>query len=190
MSGNHVPKQVRVVALLLWFLSGKVDLGMSYVLSRRNEYDMEDVDLGSAASVAVYVASWMADGSVRAALHAGLATLDNPHRMVADQYLMHSLVVEFIIAQNRKGVAVDLMTVIAKYIRLWAHRPMATAIKRRLAKLVWHRTSRRRFGVNLRREWALSFNTFAHPRDLSGEQIRGKVSKNGFTLQVNLNFVV
>lgn len=176
MVGRHVPKQVRVIALLVWFLSGKADLGMSYVLSRGKDYDLDDVDLLSATDVALFVAQWLKDAPVISALHSGLTMLADPHRTAADQYLMHSLLVEFMINQNKKGIAVDLVTAIAKYIRLWSLRPMNDHVKRRLAKLVWHRPTRRRFGVNLRREWALCFNSFPDSRDLTADQIRVKAS--------------
>ena len=175
MVGNNVPKPVRIICVLIWILSGQADLGMSYVLSRRTHYELHEVNLLSTASVVLFVAGWLADASVRVAVHAALATLDDTHRSVADEYLMHSLLVEFVIRQNQKGVAVDLTTVIAKYIRLWMFRPMADKVKRRLAKLVWHRGTRRRFGVNLRREWALCFNNFASSRELTSDQIRAKV---------------
>lgn len=177
MAGSNVPKPVRITCLLIWLLSGKADLGMSYVLSRRTQYELDEVDLLSPESVALYVAGWLGDASVIVAVHAALAALDNNHRTVADEFLMHSLLVEFVIRQNQKGVAVDLTTAIAKYIRLWMFRPMADKVKQRLAKLVWHRGTRRSFGVNLRREWALCFNNFAASRDFTMIQIRAKVSQ-------------
>ena len=91
---------------------------MCYVLSRRTQYELDGVDMLSTQSVALCVAGWLGDASVIAAAHAGLAALDNKHRTVADEFLMHSLLVEFVIRQNQKGVAVDLTTAIAKYIRL------------------------------------------------------------------------
>ena len=175
MAGRTVPKQVRVVALLVWFLSQNSDMGMSYVLSRGQEYDLAGVDLFSRRHVALFLAAWLADKSVRDALHAGLSALEDQHRTVADQYLLHSLLMEFVIKQNQKGIAIDLTALIAKYIRLWSHRPMTDIMEKRLAKLVWHRGTRRRFGVNLRREWGLCFNRFEDPRDLTTSQIIAKV---------------
>ena len=104
--------------------------------------------------------------------------MENQGRMVADQFLIHSLLMEFIVAQNKKGVALDLTSLIAKYIRLWTHRPIPDVIKRRLAKLVWHRGTRRRFGVNLRREWSLCFNKFEDARELTKPQIRQKAARH------------
>jgi len=178
MANRRVPHRVRVVALLAWFLSGKSDLGMSYVLSRGENYDLEGVNLFSAACIALLMAGWLADQSTREAFHAALSSMENEHRVLADQYLMHSLLMEFVIKQNQKGIAVDLTTAIAKYIRLWSYRPMPDCICSRLAKLVWQRAARRRFGVNLRREWSLSLNTFAHRRELSTDQICSKATSS------------
>ena len=175
MPGRTVPRQVQVVALLIWFLSKKADLGIAYVLSRDQVYEMSGVDLLSAASVALFLSSWMSERMVRDSLHTGLSTLEDPHRIVADQFLMHSMLMQFVLVQNNKGVAVDLTSLVAKYIRLWTHRPMADMMKRRLARLVWHRGARRRFGVNFRREWGLCFNKFNDARDLTDTQIASKV---------------
>ena len=60
MVGRAVPKQVRAVSLMIWFLSKSSDLGMAYVLSRGQEYDLGDVDLHSKASVALFMVSWLA----------------------------------------------------------------------------------------------------------------------------------
>ena len=65
MVGRAVPKQVRAVSLMIWFLSKSSDLGMAYVLSRGQEYDLGDVDLYSRASVALFMVSWFADGTSR-----------------------------------------------------------------------------------------------------------------------------
>lgn len=188
MVGRAVPKQVRAVSLMIWFLSKNSDLGMAYVLSRGQEYDLGDVDLYSRASVALFMVSWLADQSVRHSLHAGLASLDDQGRMVADQFLLHSMLMEFIVTQNRKGVALDLTSLIAKYIRLWTHRPIPDVIKRRLAKLVWHRGTRRRFGVNLRREWGLCFNKFEDARDLTKTQIMEKVKYTCNSIIIDVAF--
>ena len=184
MVGRAVPKKVRVVSLMIWFLSKSSDLGMAYVLSRGQEYDLGDVDVNSRASVALLMVSWLADPSVRASLHAGFASLDDQGRMVADQFLVHSMLMEFIVAQNRKGVALHLTFLIAKYIRLWTHRPIPNVIKRRLAKLVWHRGTRRRFGVSLRREWGLCFNKFEDARELTKTQIMEKAICKGKCMNI------
>ena len=57
MPGKTPPRKVRVVALLIWFLSKNADLGIAYALSCEAVYDMSDVDLLSAASVVLFLSS-------------------------------------------------------------------------------------------------------------------------------------
>ena len=115
MIAKAVPRQVRIVSLLIWMLSRKCDLGLAYILSRGQYYDLEGVDVMSTNSVALFLVQWLADVAVRDGVHAGLSSLENQHRILADQFLVHSLLMEFIIAQNKKGVALDLTSLIAKY---------------------------------------------------------------------------
>ena len=175
MTERRPPRQVRIVALIVWFLSRKADLGVYYVVSRKTKYDLDGLDLRSAAAVALFMANWLSDANVKRAVHAGLTSIDNHHRIVADMFLMHSLLLEYVMKQNAKGIAVDLTQGISQFIRLWSHRPMATQVQSRLAQMVWSRSARRRFGVCFRREWNLCFNSFQESRELSETDIRTRV---------------
>lgn len=172
MTGQVPPKHVRTVACTIWFLSRRPDLGVAYLLARRRRYDFGGYDLTVQSDVALLMASYLDDDSMVADVTTALASIDDKRRIVADAFLMHTLLVEHVIMQNRKGVVLDLDQVITLYIRLWACRPMALAVERRLSRLVWNRNDRRRFGVNLRREWALTFSTFRTPRELLPDEIR------------------
>ena len=175
MAGQAPSRQVRVVAVVIWILSRRPDLGLCYVLSRRKRYDLGDFDVNVPATAALLLASYMEDEQVQEQALLAIGSLDNTHRLVADTFLIHSLLVEQFVRQNRIGVVVCLEEAICKYIRLWACRPMSSVTERRLARLVWNRNARRRFGVNLRREWALAVSTFRAPRDLLPSEIRRRV---------------
>ena len=176
MVGQTPPRQVRVVAVVVWILSQKPDLGLCYVLSRKQGYDQGDLDLRVPASAALLMASYLEDEVVRAQVLLALASLDNKYRIIADTFLIHSLLVEHVMRQNRKGLVLDLEEAIGTYIRLWACRPVAEEVERRLSRLVWDRLARRRFGVNLRREWMLAVSTFRSPRHLLPHEIRRRVA--------------
>ena len=175
MAGPPPPRQVRVVAVVIWILSRKPNLGLCYVMSRRKRYDLGDFDVNVPVTAALLMASYMDDEVVQEQALLALGSLDNTHRLVADTFLIHSLLVEHVVRQNRIGVVVCLEEAICKYIRLWACRPMSSVIERRLALLVWNRNARRRFGVNLRLEWSLTVSTFCAPRDLLPPEIRRRV---------------
>ena len=176
IAGPSPPRQVRVAAVTIWILSRKPHLGLCYVLSRRSRYDLGDVDLSAAPTAALLLASYLEDAAIAAQVLLALGSLDNKHRIVADTFLIQSLLVEHVVEQNRRGIALDLEEAIGKYIRLWACRPMSQEVERRLALLVWNRNARRRFGVDLRREWCLAVSTFSAPRDLRPHEIRRRVT--------------
>ena len=176
MVGQAPPRPVRVVAVVIWMLSKRADLGLCYVLSRQQRYDLGGLDVSVPAMVALLMASYLDEEEVQAQVLLALGALDNKHRVVADTFLMHSLLVEYMVQQSKKGIVIDLEQAIGKYIRLWACRPVAQVVERRLALLVWNRNARRRFGVNLRREWCLTVSAFRSPRELLPHEIRRKVT--------------
>ena len=180
MVGQKPPRQVRVVAVVIWILSQKPDLGLCYVLSRRQGYDHGDFDLSVPATAALLMASYLEDELVQAQVLLALGSLDNRHRIIADTFLIHSLLAEHVVRQNRKGIVLDLEEAIGTYIRLWACRPVAEEVELRLSRLVWNRIARRRFGVNLRREWSLSVSTFRAPRHLLPHEIRRRVANPSY----------
>ena len=169
------PKPIRVVAVLIWILSRRADLGAAYLVTRRRQYHFDPYDLTRSCDVVLLLASYLFDESLCNSVQEALAHIGERHRIIADTFLMHTLLVEHVIAENRKGVVLDLEQIITKYIRLWAWRPMSDIVERRLSRLVWHRNERRRFGVCLRREWALTLSSFGTPRELRSHEIRRRV---------------
>ena len=168
-------KDLRIVALLIWYLSKLPDLSLCYILARRAGRAELACDIKQPRTVVLMLVSWMADPDVLRSLHAGLLHLDDCHRLQADIFLVQSMLVQFIVSQNKKGLTVDLSDAIAKYVKYWSYRPTSEAMRVRLARLVWHRHSRRRFGVELRKEWCLCIRSFTRPRAIQPVQIRRRV---------------
>ena len=172
------PRNVRAVALLIWILSRKADLAMCYVLSRGKTYDLDGCDLSDSARVVLFLAEWLRDEKLRHSLHAGLASLEVRDRIAADVFLVRSLLISYIIQQNANGLTVDLSHAIFKYVKLWSYRPTSERVRARLSRLIWHRNSRRKFGVELRKEWDLTINVFETARELPAHAIRRQVPVN------------
>ena len=172
------PKHVRCVACIIWLLSRRPDLGAAYMVTRRRRYRY-DYDLTSSVEVALQLAAYLEDPSLVNRVEEALLSIDDKRRIIADTFLMQTLLVDYIVCQNGKGVVLDLDQVITKYIGLWACRPMSTVVERRLARFVWHRNERRHFGVTLRREWALTISSFSTPRELPIQTIQRRVFSLG-----------
>ena len=149
-----------------------------YVLSRLTSSDLGYTSVSDSVRGVLLLASWLDDAQVVGQVYASLLTLDNAYRIVADTFLVSSLLVDWITRQNDRGITVDLNQSIFKFIKLWSFRPMANRVEDRLVKLTWDRNVRRRFGVDLRREWLLSRSSFPESRDLPITVIKNRVFFN------------
>jgi hypothetical protein len=97
-----------------------------------------------------------------------LGDIENRSRIRADEFLVRSLVAEFISEQNRKGLTVPTDTAIEMYLQYWTHRPCSLRVQESLMKLTHHRNTRRKFGQVIRAEWMLQFSVIKSARDLDG----------------------
>lgn len=175
MESSAPPARIRSTALLIWLLSKKPDLGLCFILTRAKKYHFEECDLGDHTAIGLMLLSWLKNRQVKEQVESGLSSFDDRYRCIADDFLIKTLLVQYIIDQNGKGLTVDLNRAVGKYIRLWSYRPKTQAVSDRLARLVWHRNTRRHFGVDLRKEWGLALTKFQAARDLRHHEILYRV---------------
>jgi hypothetical protein len=105
----------------------------------------------------------------------GFHNLSNKYRLQADKFLMNSLLADYVIQQNLKGVVITADTAIAQYLKLWCHRPVAEQTRAWLLKLTHKVNTRKRFGRCFRSEWALQFGAIKVKKALDEEATRRKV---------------
>ena len=139
---------------------------------QQSSFDNFDVsrDMATLESAALSLLHWFKIGRVRNLVMAAIESSDQPIRYRADVFLMHTCLVGFIVDQNKRGLTVDLPRAVQVYLRLWSHRPMSDRTAEALRQLVWHRNSRRRFGVLLRLNFMLVLTTLPQARELSREE--------------------
>ena len=173
MPGRAVPRQFQVLAFLLGFRIKKADLGMAYVCraircTRCRLMSCYRRPVWHSFSPHRCQSGWPEIPSHRV-VHVGRSKPS-----FADQCLMYSMPMQFVLVHNNKGVAADLMLLVAKYTRLWTHRPMADTMKRRLARFV----SQQEFAKESNfffQEWRRCFTKVSDARDLTDTQIASKV---------------
>ena len=164
------PLKIRAVAVLIWFLSSCPWLAVVYLQQRSLPNFDVTVEMASLELAALTMLDWFKDDGVRALVMAAVQSLDHPIRERADAFLMHTCLVGIIVEQNQRGLTVDLPQAVQTYLRLWTHRPMSDRTARKLRRLVWHRNSRRRFGVLLRLNFMLVLTTLPQARSLSRDE--------------------
>ena len=167
-------KALKSGALAVWILSGSVHLAHLYILGRHRPRRWLG-DTVDQALVALALVDLWCEPLVRSSLHEVLRNPENRVRLVVDEFLVESLLVEYIQRENRKGLTVDLQQAIFQYLWLWSLRPLTQSSSRRLSRLVWCRSTRRNFGRCLRRTWSLSSGILRVGRELSEDVLRRRV---------------
>ena len=178
--------KVRAVAILTWFLSSCPWLAVVYLQQRRLTSFEVSMEMATLELAALSMLDWFKDARVRTLVMSAIESLDHPIRERADEFLMHTCLVSRIVDHNQRGLTVDLPQAVQTYLRLWSHHPMSERTARKLQILVWHRNSRRRFGVALRRNFMLVLTTLPHARALTRDEQFARVVSHW---QVILNFL-
>ena len=180
---RHGPHpQIRAVAVLVWFLSSCPWLAVVYLQQRRlGSFDVS-VEMVTMELAALTMLDWFKDDQVRPLVMAAIGSLDHPTRVRADEFLMHTCLVGLIVDHNQRGLTMALPQAVQTYLRLWSYRPMADCTARKLHRLVWHKNSRRRFGVLLRRNFMLVLTTLPQARALSRDEQLARVTRTWFQI--------
>ena len=165
------PRHLRVLAVLIWVLSRNVDLPIVFLQRYPSLQHIVESVQADPELTALMLWEWILDGDIYSTVLACIESLDHPLRRKADTFLMESLLVQSISWQNSRGLTVALPQAVDLYLRLWTHRPLAGATRQWLHRLVWHRNTRRHWGVLLRRNWLLTLTVLPLGRELTRERI-------------------
>jgi len=164
-------RRTRAVAILVWFLSRSPALAVMYLQSRssvriRSEDFYQDTEVA-----ALTMLDWFGEPSTRDVVFAAIDSMDHTVRVLADTFLMMTCLVDYIVAQNQRGVTVPFTHAVEVYLRLWSHRPVSARSGLALRRLAWNRNSRRRFGQELRRSFMLSNTALLPARELKRDDL-------------------
>ena len=174
---SHCPHRgTRAVAILIWLLSRNPDLAVLHLQTRLVSF-IDSTDLFRDAEVAALtMLDWFRDVAIRGVVLAAITSLEHQCRHQADSFLLQTCLVDFIVAQNQRGLTVDqLLQALHVYLRLWSHRALSDRTAMCLRPFAWHRNSRRRFGVALRCNFLLCITTLPPSRELNREELVTRV---------------
>lgn len=172
----HVPSTSSLItAVLIFALCGSATLAEYYLISvarrsgdRNQSVHVPLLDVG-------FMQTLLSNPRIGRSVARAFHTLSNKYRLQADKFLMNSLLADYVIQQNLKGVVITADTAIAQYLKLWCHRPVAEQTRSWLLKLTHKVNTRKRFGRRFRSEWALQFGALKVRKALDEEATRRKV---------------
>jgi hypothetical protein len=172
----HVPSTPSLItAVLIFALCGNAALAEYYLISvaRRNGHRNQSVHVPHLDLA--FIQTLLNVPRIGRSVSRGFHNLSNKYRLQADKFLMNSLLADYVIQQNLKGVVITADTAIAQYLKLWCHRPVAEQTRTWLLKLTHKVCTRKRFGRCFRSEWALQFGALKVKKSLDEEATRRKV---------------
>ena len=105
--------------------------------------------------------------------------VDDPNhktRLLADEFLMRSLVAEYIFRQNALNRTVPPTAIITCYLRYWSYRPVPFDLQEKLVKLTYDATDRKNLMRRLREEWHIRTGIVHPERSLSRDSVCRSVS--------------
>lgn len=121
--------------------------------------------------VETWCQKWATDPHVRTIV----ANLNNPDRVRIDRFLIESIVFEYVLENNRKGISVPSAMVVAKYIRLWSYRPRQPCIDAHLKQIQDCPSARKNWCRRFRLRWGLKWGKMKQRRSLTNTILRQKV---------------
>lgn len=141
-------------AALAFHLSQDPKWGLVYVRLHQKERARSSTRDASEVNVS-HIVQWHEHWKRQESFQQSLASKCHPDRIVVDEFLMQSLLYEFVEKQSARGLMVTSSVVIAKYLQMWAYQEKTAPQTRRLEKMQRSATSRWTWCRRFRKFWNL-----------------------------------
>ena len=122
------------------------------------------------------VHGWVSEFQQHQMVQEALGALNHPWRLVADTFLMESLVYEEVLKSNAKGLQVPSPGLVQLYIRKWGLRRHATWAAQSLLKLKTHSSYATFWARGFRRRFTLRWGMLQEVCNLSQEKTRKRAA--------------
>lgn len=171
----HREARWHAVAVLVWLLSRNCSLAGLYVTSVKPTFFNNQGVLPDDTTLALLFLAWWRSLATKTLIDQAVDNENHDIRIRADEFLMRSLVAEYIMRENVGGGTVTPAAIINKYCKLWSYRSVCDRVQRKLARLTWHLTHRKNFLRRIRSEWGFRPGRIGTGRALSAAQITDSV---------------
>jgi hypothetical protein len=111
-----------------------------------------------------------------------LANIDHPKRIVADTFLMESMLYEFVQENSRKGISIPTGGLITKLLKNWSFRPASRIVDLQLRELQHDKSKRTQWARRFRRKWKILWGFI----NTDKPQSRDLLQQKAFILRSNI----
>ena len=161
----------RSVAIVIWLLSRNVALAGYYVWSIHPDVFTDEENVPDESLLALVMLSWWAMAKPKRLVRAAVDDPNHKTRVLADEFLMRSLVAEYIFRQNALNKSVPPSAIINCYLRYWSYRPVPLEVQEKLVKLTYKNNDRKNLMRRLREEWNIRPGIVHPDRSLSLDSV-------------------
>ena len=138
----------RSVAIVIWLLSRNIALAGYYVWSMHPDVFNDEENVPDEPQLALLMLGWWARAKTQRWVRDAVDDPNHKTRVLADEFLMRSLVAEYVFRQNALNKSVQPSAIITCYLRYWMYRPVPFDVQDKLVKLLTTpRTARTSCGV-------------------------------------------
>lgn len=161
----------RSVAIVIWLLSRNIALAGYYVWSMHPDVFTDEESVPDERYLALVLLSWWGMAKPQRWVRAAVEDTNHKTRVLADEFIMRSLVAEHIFRQNALNKSVPPSAIITAYLRYWTYRPVPLAVQEKLVKLTYNKTDRKNLMRRLREEWHIRPGLVHPERSLSRDSV-------------------
>ena len=166
----------RSVAIVVWLLSRNITLAGYFVWSMHRDVFNDEESVPDEPTLALLLLGWWARAKTQRWVRDAVDDPNHKTRLLADEFLMRSLVAEYIFRQNARNRTVPPTAIITCYLRYWSYRPVPFGLQEKLVKLTHDATVRKNLMRRLREEWHIRTGIVHPDRSLSRDSVCRSVS--------------
>ena len=161
----------RSVAIVIWLLSRNIALAGYYVWSMHPDVFTDEETVPDEPQLALLMLGWWARAKTQRWVRDAVDDPNHKTRVLADEFLMRSLVAEYVFRQNALNKSVQPSAIITCYLRYWMYRPVPFDVQDKLVKLTYNTTDRKNLMRRLREEWHIRPGIVHPERSLSRDSV-------------------
>ena len=168
---------IQLRAALAYELSQDPQWGLVYARLRQRQRSRASVREPRRIETS-HMQQWLDHWKQDASFQECMANRCHPDRMVVDEFLMQSLVYEFIENQSARGLLVTSSVVIAKYLQMWEYQEKTPSQAMKVAQLRRSSSTRAAWCRRFRKFWDLDWGLAPKGVNMTATSMKRKAAGN------------
>lgn len=165
---------VKLQASLVYELSQDTKWAIVYVRMQQQQNMFRTVRMPENTTDAMIMDWWSALRKNPAFVHAR-ANLGDSHRLKVDNFLIESVLYEYVVKESERQLVVPSSTMIAKYITAWESRPRHSTTTTRMVRMRSRPAMRRTWCNRFRRRWNVTWGVSPPGKTTSMQDMKCQV---------------